>query len=148
MIFSELTFFVFLNHEFIEFILFLFHLKFIDCRSGENISLRSIYNPTLLKFLIHLLFYSSLLVVRYLHSLIIICFYLILQYTFYQSSLIIEVFEHALANTAGEDLAKILWLKSETSETWLQRRYRACYAMICYAITCHVLYFHFYLSIL
>jgi FKBP12-rapamycin complex-associated protein len=34
----------------------------------------------------------------------------------------LEIFEHALSNTAGEDLAKILWLKSETSETWLQRR--------------------------
>ena len=34
----------------------------------------------------------------------------------------LEVFEYALANTTGEDLAKILWLKSETSETWLQRR--------------------------
>ena len=33
-----------------------------------------------------------------------------------------QVFEYALANTTGEDLAKILWLKSETSETWLQRR--------------------------
>lgn len=27
-----------------------------------------------------------------------------------------QVFEHALANTDGDDLAKILWLKSETSE--------------------------------
>jgi hypothetical protein len=45
--------------------------------------------------------------------------------TLYQilSFLNVEIFEHALANTAGEDLAKILWLKSETSETWLQRRY-------------------------
>lgn len=34
----------------------------------------------------------------------------------------LEVFEHALANTDGDDLAKILWLKSETSETWLTRR--------------------------
>jgi len=34
----------------------------------------------------------------------------------------LEVFEHALANTTGEDLAKILWLKSESSEAWLQRR--------------------------
>ena len=34
----------------------------------------------------------------------------------------LEVFEYALANTAGEDLTKILWLKSETSEAWLQRR--------------------------
>ena len=34
----------------------------------------------------------------------------------------LEVFEHAMAFTAGEDLAKILWLKSEHSEAWLQRR--------------------------
>ena len=34
----------------------------------------------------------------------------------------LEVFEHAVSNTTGEDLAKILWLKSDTSETWLQRR--------------------------
>lgn len=34
----------------------------------------------------------------------------------------LEVFEYAMAYTAGEDLAKILWLKSENSETWLQRR--------------------------
>ena len=32
------------------------------------------------------------------------------------------MFEHALASTDGDDLAKILWLKSETSETWLHRR--------------------------
>jgi phosphatidylinositol kinase/protein kinase (PI-3 family) len=34
----------------------------------------------------------------------------------------LEVFEHAMTYTAGEDLAKILWLKSENSESWLQRR--------------------------
>jgi hypothetical protein len=34
----------------------------------------------------------------------------------------LEVFEYALANTSGEDLAKILWLKSETSDAWLHRR--------------------------
>jgi FKBP12-rapamycin complex-associated protein len=32
------------------------------------------------------------------------------------------VFEYALTYTAGEDLSKILWLKSENSESWLQRR--------------------------
>jgi hypothetical protein len=52
---------------------------------------------------------------------------------------IVEVFEHALANTAGEDLAKILWLKSETSETWLQRRYRASYVMLYYIMLCYVM---------
>ena len=34
----------------------------------------------------------------------------------------VEVFEHALARTAGLDLAKILWLHSPTSEQWLERR--------------------------
>ena len=28
----------------------------------------------------------------------------------------VEVFEHAINNTAGDDLAKLLWLKSPTSE--------------------------------
>ena len=53
---------------------------------------------------------------------------------FRQFTPVVEVFEHALANTAGEDLAKILWLKSETSETWLQRRYIPCHVMLCYVI--------------
>ncbi len=35
---------------------------------------------------------------------------------------LLKVFEHAMTYTAGEDLAKILWLKSENSESWLQRR--------------------------
>lgn len=34
----------------------------------------------------------------------------------------VEVFEHALQNTDGNDLAKVLWLKSRTSEVWLSRR--------------------------
>ena len=28
----------------------------------------------------------------------------------------VEIFEHALANTQGDDLAKVLWLKSPSSE--------------------------------
>jgi len=32
----------------------------------------------------------------------------------------VEVFEHALANTTGQDLNKVLWLKSQNSEDWLQ----------------------------
>ena len=28
----------------------------------------------------------------------------------------VEVFEHALGNTNGDDLAKVLWLKSPSSE--------------------------------
>lgn len=34
----------------------------------------------------------------------------------------LEIFEHALENSAGDDLHKILWYRSETSEAWLQRR--------------------------
>jgi FKBP12-rapamycin complex-associated protein len=34
----------------------------------------------------------------------------------------IEVFEYALENTAGQDLYKVLWLKSRNSEVWLDRR--------------------------
>ncbi|KAL2594767.1 hypothetical protein AAZX31_11G002600 [Glycine max] len=34
----------------------------------------------------------------------------------------VEVFEHALHNTEGNDLARVLWLKSRTSEIWLERR--------------------------
>lgn len=34
----------------------------------------------------------------------------------------VEVFEYALQNTEGNDLAKVLWLKSRTSEVWLYRR--------------------------
>lgn len=34
----------------------------------------------------------------------------------------VEVFEYALHNTEGDDLARVLWLKSRTSEVWLVRR--------------------------
>ncbi|GAM22047.1 hypothetical protein SAMD00019534_052220 [Acytostelium subglobosum LB1] len=34
----------------------------------------------------------------------------------------VEVFEYALENTSGQDLHKVLWLKSRNSETWLDRR--------------------------
>lgn len=34
----------------------------------------------------------------------------------------VEVFEHAVNNTAGDDLAKLLWLKSPSSE--VRRRSR------------------------
>ena len=34
----------------------------------------------------------------------------------------IEVFEAALTETGGQDLYKVLWLKSQNSETWLDRR--------------------------
>ncbi|KAJ7237528.1 atypical/PIKK/FRAP protein kinase [Mycena haematopus] len=34
----------------------------------------------------------------------------------------IEVFEYAMENTSGQDLYKILWLRSTNSEHWLERR--------------------------
>ncbi|KAK9941754.1 hypothetical protein M0R45_007448 [Rubus argutus] len=34
----------------------------------------------------------------------------------------VEVFEYALQNTEGNDLSRVLWLKSRTSEVWLERR--------------------------
>lgn len=34
----------------------------------------------------------------------------------------VEVFEHALEHTPGDDLAKILWLRSPSSEVWFDRR--------------------------
>ncbi|KAH1016334.1 serine/threonine-protein kinase Tor isoform X2 [Dendroctonus ponderosae] len=34
----------------------------------------------------------------------------------------VEVFEHALEHTNGDDLARLLWLKSPSSEVWFERR--------------------------
>ena len=34
----------------------------------------------------------------------------------------IEVFEYALEHTTGQDLYRVLWLKSNNSEHWLERR--------------------------
>ncbi|KAL0953824.1 hypothetical protein HGRIS_005004 [Hohenbuehelia grisea] len=34
----------------------------------------------------------------------------------------VEVFEYALENTTGQDLYRVLWLKSANSEHWLERR--------------------------
>ncbi|WOH04828.1 hypothetical protein DCAR_0624240 [Daucus carota subsp. sativus] len=34
----------------------------------------------------------------------------------------VEVFQYALDNTEGSDMARVLWLKSRTSEVWLDRR--------------------------
>jgi FKBP12-rapamycin complex-associated protein len=34
----------------------------------------------------------------------------------------VEVFEYALDNTPGQDLYRVLWLKSRSSESWLERR--------------------------
>ena len=34
----------------------------------------------------------------------------------------VEVFEHALDSTSGDDVARVMWLKSRNSEVWLERR--------------------------
>jgi FKBP12-rapamycin complex-associated protein len=34
----------------------------------------------------------------------------------------VEIFRYALDKTVGEDLCKVLWLKSQSSEIWLERR--------------------------
>ncbi|KZV96365.1 FAT-domain-containing protein [Exidia glandulosa HHB12029] len=34
----------------------------------------------------------------------------------------VEVFQHAMDNTTGQDLYRVLWLKSVNSENWLERR--------------------------
>lgn len=34
----------------------------------------------------------------------------------------VEVFEHALESTSGDDLNKVMWLKSRSSEMWLYKR--------------------------
>lgn len=34
----------------------------------------------------------------------------------------VEVFEYALENTSGQDLHRVLWLKSQDTEHWLTRR--------------------------
>ena len=34
----------------------------------------------------------------------------------------VEVFEYALDNTTGQDLYRVLWLRSQSSEHWIERR--------------------------
>ena len=34
----------------------------------------------------------------------------------------LEVFEYAMDNTTGQDLYRVLWLRSDSSEQWLERR--------------------------
>ena len=38
----------------------------------------------------------------------------------------VEVFEHALSNTNGDDLAKLLWLKSPSSEVLIRSKNCLC----------------------
>eukprot|EP00826_Nyctotherus_ovalis_P038572 TRINITY_DN3621_c0_g1_i10.p1 TRINITY_DN3621_c0_g1~~TRINITY_DN3621_c0_g1_i10.p1 ORF type:complete len:740 (-),score=270.65 TRINITY_DN3621_c0_g1_i10:161-2380(-) len=45
----------------------------------------------------------------------------------------VEIFRHAMDHTFGQDLYKVLWLKSRNSEVWLERRtnYTRSHAVMC-----------------
>ena len=45
----------------------------------------------------------------------------------------VEIFRHAMDHTFGQDLYKVLWLKSKNSEAWLERRtnYTRSHAVMC-----------------
>ena len=45
----------------------------------------------------------------------------------------VEIFRHAMDHTFGQDLYKVLWLKSKNSEIWLERRtnYTRSHAVMC-----------------
>lgn len=51
----------------------------------------------------------------------------------------IEIFEHALSQTSGSDLAKIFWLKSKSSEHWLECRTRYTRTLATMSIVGYVL---------
>jgi FKBP12-rapamycin complex-associated protein len=34
----------------------------------------------------------------------------------------VEIFKQVLEETTGQDLAKMLWLKSKTADVWVERR--------------------------
>ncbi len=51
----------------------------------------------------------------------------------------IEVFEYALENTTGQDLYRVLWLKSAGSEHWLERRATYTRSLAVNSIVGHIL---------
>lgn len=51
----------------------------------------------------------------------------------------VEVFHAALANTAGHDLSKVLWLKSCHSEQWLERRTHYARSLAVMSMVGHIL---------
>ncbi|KAF7309844.1 Serine/threonine-protein kinase TOR [Mycena indigotica] len=51
----------------------------------------------------------------------------------------IEVFEYAMENTTGQDLYRILWLKSNNSEHWLDRRATFTRSLAVSSMTGHIL---------
>ncbi|KAJ7066549.1 phosphatidylinositol 3-kinase [Mycena amicta] len=51
----------------------------------------------------------------------------------------IEVFEYAMENTTGQDLYRVLWLKSNNSEHWLERRATYTRSLAVSSMTGHIL---------
>ncbi|KAJ8613415.1 hypothetical protein CTAYLR_002279 [Chrysophaeum taylorii] len=51
----------------------------------------------------------------------------------------VEVFEAALADVAGQDLSKVLWLKSAHSEQWLERRTHYTRSLATMSMVGHIL---------
>jgi FKBP12-rapamycin complex-associated protein len=51
----------------------------------------------------------------------------------------IEVFEYALDNTTGQDLYRVLWLKSRNSEAWLDRRTQYTRTLATMSMVGHIL---------
>ena len=51
----------------------------------------------------------------------------------------IEVFDYALDNTTGQDLYRVLWLKSRNSEAWLDRRTNYTRTLATMSMTGHIL---------
>ena len=49
------------------------------------------------------------------------------------------MFHAALANTAGHDLSKVLWLKSSHSEQWLERRTHYARSLAVMSMVGHIL---------
>ncbi|KAF7308846.1 Serine/threonine-protein kinase TOR [Mycena kentingensis (nom. inval.)] len=51
----------------------------------------------------------------------------------------VEVFDYALENTSGQDLYRIIWLKSKNSEHWLERRTMYTRSLAVSSMTGHIL---------
>ncbi|KAF7308485.1 Serine/threonine-protein kinase TOR [Mycena chlorophos] len=51
----------------------------------------------------------------------------------------VEVFEYAMQNTTGQDLYRIMWLKSKDSEHWLDRRAMYTRSLAVSSMTGHIL---------
>jgi FKBP12-rapamycin complex-associated protein len=51
----------------------------------------------------------------------------------------LEVFEYSLDNTTGQDFYRVLWLRSRSSEAWLDRRSNYCRTLAVMSMVGHIL---------